>query len=202
MNTSTVRPTQEQIDDLVLDSLPSQGQWNEEDYLWLTDHSNRLVEFTDGYLELLPMPTDRHQTLLSALYDLFRDHTRRHGGRVLFAPLRLRIRERKYREPDLLMVRDSQDPRRQNRYWTGADLVVEVVSPDKPERDLVEKRQDYAEAGVPEYWIVDPEEETITVLELREAGYAERGRFARGTRAGSILLDGFAVSVDEVFDAA
>ena len=49
---------------LLCDLLPSQGNWSEEDYLWLTDCTSRLVEYTDGYLEVLPMPTDKHQSIL------------------------------------------------------------------------------------------------------------------------------------------
>ena len=120
---------------------------------------------------------------------------------VLFSALRLRVREGKFREPDLLLLRDRADPRCQDRYWLGADLVVEVVSPDRPERDLVDKRIDYAEAGIPEYWVVDPRDETITVSELRAEGYAEHGVYARGGQAASPLLPGFAAAVAEVFDA-
>ena len=77
-----------------------------------------------------------------------------------------------------------------------------MVSDDKPERDLVEKRGDYAEAGIPEYWIVNPETETITVLRLEDTTYVEYGVFGRGAEAaGSALLPGFTVSVDAVFDA-
>ena len=65
---STVSATQDQVDNLVLDLLPPQGQWSEEMYLWLTDHTNRFIEFTDGYIEVLPMPTDAHQSILAALY--------------------------------------------------------------------------------------------------------------------------------------
>jgi Uma2 family endonuclease len=54
---------------------------------------------------------------------------------VLVAPLRIQVRPGKFREPDILLVRDAHDPRRQHRYWLGADLVVEIVSPDNPERD-------------------------------------------------------------------
>src|SRR5262245_45257547 len=134
---STVKVTQEQLNHLVLDLLPPQGQWSEEEYLWLTDHTNRFIEFTDGYIEVLPMPTDAHQTLLASLYQVFFVFLQALGGKVLFAPLRLRIRERKFREPDILLVRDASDLRRQNRFWLGADLVVEIVSPAKPERDLI-----------------------------------------------------------------
>ena len=67
----------------------------------------------------------------------------------MFSALRMRIREGKFREPDLLLLRNRSDSRCQDRYWLGADLVVEVVSPDDPDRDLVEKRADYAEARSP-----------------------------------------------------
>ena len=105
------------------------------------------------------------------------------------------------REPDLLLLRDRADPRCQDRYWLGADLVVEVVSPDRPERDVVDKRADYAEAGIPEYWVVDPRDETITVLELRADGYVEHGVYGLGGEADSPLLPGFSAVVADVFDA-
>jgi MFS family permease len=122
-------------------------------------------------------------------------------GKVRFAPLRVLVSEGKYREPDILLVRNARDPRRQNRYWLGADLVVEVVSEDDPERDTKVKRADYAVAGIPEYWIVNPLENTITVLVLEGETYTEHGIFHRGDRAVSKLLDGFSVSVAEVLDA-
>jgi Uma2 family endonuclease len=76
-----------------------------------------------------------------------------------------------------------------------------VVSPDDPARDMVTKRADYAEAGIPEYWIVNPLDATITVLTLAGDAYAEHGRFSRGATATSTLLEGFTMSVDAVFAA-
>ena len=135
------------------------------------------------------------------LYELLASFLRPCGGKVLTAPLRLRIDDNKYREPDLFLVLSAQDPRRQNRFWLGADLVIEVVSPDKPERDLIEKRRDYAEAHIPEYWIVNPQSETITVLRLQDNAYVEHGVFGRGANANSVLVAGFGVEVDTVLDA-
>ncbi|MFP4435992.1 MAG: Uma2 family endonuclease [Chloroflexaceae bacterium] len=99
------------------------------------------------------------------------------------------------------MVRDAHDPRRQHRYWPGADLVVEIVSPDNPERDTRVKRADYAEAGIPEYWIVNSEAAAITVLTPADNSYREHGLFRRGETATSLLLPGFAVAVDAVLAA-
>ena len=193
--------SQAALDALLRDILPRQGRWSEEWYLWLTDHGRRLVEFTDGRIEELPLPTFKHQAILSFLHALFRAWLKPRGGVVVFSGLRMRIREEKFREPDVLLLRDLADPRCQDRYWLGADLVAEVVSPDDPDRDLVEKRIDYAEAGIPEYWIVDPRGETITVLRLEGDAYVEHGVHARGDKAASPLLDGFAADVAAVFDA-
>jgi Uma2 family endonuclease len=144
MSNQTTHATQQQVDDFVLEVLPTQGQWNADDYLWLTDHTARLIEFSNGYIEELPMPTDQHQTILLFLYELLAAFLRPLGGKVLVAPLRLKIRERTFREPDIVLVCSASDTRRQNRFWLGADMVVEIVSPDKPARDFVEKRHDYA----------------------------------------------------------
>ena len=198
---ATVTTSQAALDALLRDILPRQGRWNDEAYLWLTDHSRRLIELTDGRIEELPLPTFTHQAVLLFLYRLFHDFLAPRGGVAMVSALRMRIREGKFREPDLLLLRDRSDPRCQDRYWLGADLVAEVVSPDDPARDLVEKRADYTEAGIPEYWIVDPRDETITVLALRGEVYVEHGVYARGGSAMSALLDGFAASVSAVFDA-
>ncbi|HJT36159.1 MAG TPA: Uma2 family endonuclease [Pirellulales bacterium] len=187
--------------DVLVELLPSQGNWSDEQYLTLTDGARRLVEFTDGVLEILPLPTDKHQSIVKFLLYAFDRFVAPLGGKVLFSPLRLQIRPGKYREPDLIVLRSASDPRRQDRYWTGADLVVEVISSDGVERDTVEKRADYAEARVPEYWIVNPENETITVLTLTGGAYAEAGVFRRGDSAASTLLAGFTIMASAVFDA-
>jgi Uma2 family endonuclease len=101
----------------------------------------------------------------------------------------------------LLLITKADDPRAQDEFWLGADFVVEIVSPDKPKRDTEEKPLDYAEAGIPEYWIVNPLTDTITVMVLDGASYAKYGVFRRGDRAVSKLLDGFSVMVNEVLDA-
>ncbi len=151
---------------------------------------------------MLPWPTCNHQATLGFLLRTFFYFFDSRGGIVLFAPLRLRIRPGKFREPDLLLLLSAADPRNQDRYWLGADLTPEVVSEDKPERDLVEKRGDYAEGGVPEYWIVNPMTETITVLRLQGTAYEEAGVCRRGQSATSVLRPEFSVVVADVFDSA
>jgi Uma2 family endonuclease len=181
--------------------LPMQGEWTEDSYLWLTNHTNRLVEFSDGYIEVLPMPTDTHQTISSYLYDALRVFLQQLGGVVRYAPLCVRINARKFREPDLVCLLSKTDARRHDAFWDGADLVVEIVSPDDPGRDLVKKRREYAQARIPEYWIVNPQTGLITILRLEHDKYIDHGVFKRGETATSALLDGFAVDVQAVLDA-
>lgn len=195
-----IATSQQAADAILLATRPAQGCWSENDYLWLTDRCNRLVEFADGCIEELPLPTDTHQSVLLFLYRLFDQLVRTKGGVVLVAPLRLRIHEGRFREPDLMLLSDASDPRRRDRYWLGADLVVEVVSPNDPDRDYIEKRADYAEAGIGEYWIVDPRDTSITVLTLDNGQYRDTGHFHPGEVAASTTLDGFAVAVAEAFE--
>lgn len=187
-------------DDTVLSLEPLQGLWTEEQYLAMSDHSRRLLEFADGVIEVLPMPVPEHQKIVAYLYRQFFAFLAGAGGIVLFAPLRVRVKPGKFREPDLVILRDANDPRQQERYWLGVDVAVEVVSDDDPDRDRSVKREEYAEAGIPEYWIVDPLEQSILVLVLDGEAYQEYGKSQPGGRAHSRLLAGFSVPVTEVFD--
>lgn len=147
------------------------------------------------------MPSEHHQAILESIFLALRAFIGQFGGKVRFAPLRLQICPGTFREPDILLVRDAHDPRRQDRFWLGADLVVEIVSADDPERDIVTKRADYAAASIPEYWLVNPLNAMITVLAIEGDAYRTAGRYPRGERADSILLPGFGITVEEVFDA-
>lgn len=182
---------------------PSQGAWHEDDYLALQARTNLLVELSDGCIEVLPMPNPLHQRIVKYLFRMLEAFVLALGaGEVLFAPLPVRLWSGKYRDPDIVYLRPGRitDPRRQPH---GADLAIEVVSEDEPDRqrDLVTKREEYARAGIAEYWIVDRQEHMITVLTLDGQTYRVHGEFGRGSVAASVLLPGFRVQVDEVFAA-
>lgn len=181
---------------------PNQGQWTVEKYLAL--ETNRLIEFTHGRLEFLPAPTVLHQIIAGFLYRaLWKYVNARNLGLVLFMGLRVRIEDEKIREPDLAFMFKEQTAQQEDRYWRGADLVMEVVSGSKEDRecDLIQKREEYAQAGIAEYWIVDPARRQITVLALEGEEYAVHGEFGEGEQATSRLLEGFAVDVLAVFTA-
>ena len=102
--------SQAALNALLCELLPRQGDWSAEGHLWLTDHGKRRVEFTDGRIEGLPMPTDVHQSVLLFLHALFRVWLRPRGGVVTASGMRMRVREGKFREPDVLLLCDRSDP--------------------------------------------------------------------------------------------
>ena len=180
---------------------PAQGFMDVEEYLGLD--TNHLVEFSHGHLEVLPMPSLSHQRIVLLLIQLLTQFINAHRlGEALTSPFRVQLWQGKYREPDIIFMLDAHTDRKTEQYFIGCDLVMEVVSPDDRRRDLVTKRREYAQAGIPEYWIVDPQEREITVLMLAGNTYDVHGVFVPGERADSVLLAGFSVDVEEVFAAA
>ena len=185
------------------DFQPPKGPMTVEQYLnWDTNH---LVEYLDGCLEVLETPRIWHQLISGFLYVALVTYSKAHPPAVVvMAPFKLRVGKKRYREPDLLYLQTEWPLEGDDRYWEKADLVMEILSPDRRDRkrDLIEKPKDYARAGVSEYWIVDWEEQCITVLSLEGGTYRTHGVFGAGDAATSVLLPGFAVSVDAVFAAA
>lgn len=184
---------------------PAQGAWTEEAYLELTDHQNRRIEFVDGRLEFLPMPTEIHESLVQfLLFALYQFVNPRRLGKVYNTGIRLRIRPEKNRLPDIIFLHKDNFHARHNRVWEGADLVMEVVSGDTKDRkrDYEEKLADYVEGGVSEYWIVDYEKRVVLVHRLEGGSYMVAGEYTPEQQATSRLLDGFSVDVAALFASA
>ncbi len=181
---------------------PLQGQWSEDEYLGLD--TNRMVELSQGALEVLPMPTELHQLIVQFLYrTLFGLGSGSPPGVALTAPFRVRLSSVKFRQPDVMFMLNENRERRSNQFWEGADLVIEVISDDDPNRDLIVKRAEYAQARIAEYWIVDPRDRTIRVLTLdREVAgkYREAGCYVDGQTAQSVLLAELCVDVSQTFN--
>jgi Uma2 family endonuclease len=113
------------------------------------------------------------------------------------------------RLPDLVILDEAHIPliARRNtitREMPPPRLVVEVVSPGKQnrDRDLVAKRRQYAELGIPEYWLIDPENAHITVLQLIQAEtYVEVGVFSGHDAIGSVQFPNLPFTAEQVLKA-
>lgn len=103
-------------------------------------------------------------------------------------------------QPDILFIRNERLGIIGKKYVEGTpDLIMEILSPSNWLYDRREKMQVYQEAGVNEYWIVDPRARAVEVCVLEEGAYLLVGQFERGDRAQSQVVAGFEVAVDEVF---
>ncbi|HXF64987.1 MAG TPA: Uma2 family endonuclease [Caldilineaceae bacterium] len=117
------------------------------------------AEWVNGVAIVFMPPTTRHQRIvwfLSVLVGLF--VKRRRLGEFFMAPLEMKLAAQgSSREPDLLFVSNEHlDRVTEKRIEGPADLVVEVISPESAGRDRAEKFDEYQQAGVREYWIIDP----------------------------------------------
>lgn len=174
---------------------PMQGDWSEADYYAL--EAERFVELVNGCIEVLPMPSYVHQVVLAWLFEqlLFWNKASDHG-KVLCAPLPIKLFPGTIREPDVLI---APYPPAQKLLFA-----LEIVSEgaEARQRDFVDKRADYAEAGIPEYWIVDPFEKVVTVLKLQGKTYVEHGKFLANEIATSATLTGFTLDCEKMWNEA
>ena len=175
--------------------------WTYDDLQSLPDDGNR-YEIIDGELVVSPSPAFWHQEVLKRLFLAFQRGLEEAGiARVYFAPLDVILSPTRVVVPDLLVVREERRGIFEKRGAVAApDLVIEVLSPSNTRHDRVTKRRFYARNGIREYWIVDPEAETIEVLQLIEGGlsYRQAGWYGPGDLARSATFD-LEVEVDGVF---
>lgn len=185
----------------VANLFPRQGEWTERFYFALPD-TNHFMELSEGRLIMPPHPTNRHQVTVLELAVRLREFVRERGlGDVRVAPLPVRLWPGKVREPDVFFIAKDHEDRIDEQYCGVPDLVVEVLSPGTRDADRGEKFLEYAQAGVQEYWIVDPDDRMIEVYTLKGQSFQLYDKFASGDTLNSHLLTGFEAGLDELFPA-
>ncbi len=144
-----------------------------EDYVRLPEDGRR-HEIIDGSHIVNPAPRTRHQFVLGNLYDALRPLRRSGRARVAFAPIAVQLTEFDIVEPDLIAI-DAKSAQRigEHKIEGPPNLVVEVLSPSTRRLDRGAKRALYESMGVLEYWIVDPDENTVCKHTLVEGRYTE-----------------------------
>jgi Uma2 family endonuclease len=166
------------------------GPYRAGDYFALPDEPR--CELLYGRLQVTPAPTFRHQEVVGALHALLLAHARRTGGRTAPAPVDVVLAPHSVVQPDLVYVGPGRAAIVQDAVEGAPDLVVEVLSPGTARRDLGEKLRLYAEAGVGEYWVVDPAARTFEFLIHRDGAFLLRlpeGGVYRSESVASLELD-------------
>ena len=135
----------------------------------------KIHEIIGGIHYVTPSPSTNHQTVSKRLqFHLYSKIELQNLGIVFSAPLDVQLSEHDIVEPDLIVVlKRNEQVVIPSRILGIPDLLVEILSPTHPNRDRQLKRSLYERVGVPEYWIVDPDQRTVTQLALRSSRYEE-----------------------------
>ena len=179
---------------------PKQGHWTYKDYAALPDDGHR-YEIVDGVLYMAPSPNRSHQNTAFEIASYLRTHVKLTGlGQVYIAPFDVELNSQTVVQPDVIVVLNHDLNRITESRIVGApDLVVEVSSPGTVGYDREKKQQNYARAGVPEYWIADPWSRTVEVLSLVAGGYRSLGVFEGKAVLPSQVVPDFLVHVEQFF---
>lgn len=160
-----------------------------------------LAELIDGEIFMSVAPRVPHQgVILNLAMALTTFAHPKRLGRVVLSPMDVHLPSGDIVEPDLIFVRRENLAIIQDWVRGVPDLLVEVLSPSHPERDLIVKRGLYARNGVGEYWIVDPADRSVQILKLSGNRYEPAG-YRKGDQAlATGMIPGLALIVDSVFE--
>ncbi|PIU56360.1 MAG: restriction endonuclease [Chloroflexi bacterium CG07_land_8_20_14_0_80_45_17] len=169
------------------------------DYLQLPE--DKRYELVEGEFFMVPSPNYYHQVISKRLFRTLDDYVRKFGlGEVLYAPLDVILSEENVLQPDILFISKERFNIITNKNIQGApDLIIEILSSATAGKDRGLKQKLYAKFGVSEYWLVDPDKETIEVLTLAEEGFESIRAYQRGEILESPLLKGIPLALTEIF---
>ena len=169
-----------------------------EDFLALGEEV--LAELIDGEIYVTPSPSPQHQDVVGTLYVHLRAFVEAQGvGRAYVSPLDVYLPSNDIVQPDLVFIRTERMHIVENVIRGVPDLAIEVLSPSRPERDRIVKKQLFAQSGVHEYWIVDLAARSIEVFILDGARYAPAGWYTGDATLISPTLPGLEVPLATVF---
>lgn len=167
----------------------------------MPEDGNR-YELLNGVITMAAAPTWKHQLVSRAIFRLIDRWVEEHSlGDTLFAPVDVVLDDENVLQPDIIFIDEAHLPSvRGGRVYGAPQLIVEVLSPTSRNRDSVEKPMHYALAGAAEYWLVDPQLETISVFTLIDSLYVERPR-GEDALIHSAVLSGLVINPPDIFTA-
>lgn len=180
-------------------ALADEKSWTYEDYCALPDDGKR-YEVIEGRLYVSPSPSAVHQTLSRRLQFLFYELERAGRGFIFDAPMDLRLPTAAAVQPDLIYLEATQRHQVRKKFLEGPPhLVVEIQSPSTAALDRVRKLQAYAGAGVPQYWLLDPDAVTLEILKLDGDTYRIAAVLGAGDAWDCPDPAGIRIDMDDLF---
>ena len=166
------------------------------------ENADLIYELLNGYIVKYNAPESKHQFISANLHLIIGSYVKEKKlGRVLYAPISVFLNEYNAPQPDLLFVSKKNESIIHDKGIVGVpDLIVEIISPGSIIRDRIEKKEIYEQAGVKEYWIVDPKYKSIEVYELSKEVYKLISSAEENGTIRSKVIKNFAINIETVFE--
>jgi Uma2 family endonuclease len=172
-----------------------------EDFLKLSEGSERRYEYIDGEVYLLTSPSYEHQAIVMEISNVLYNWFRGKGCRPLTAPFDVTLAKGDVKnvvQPDIVVICDTENTY-EGKYTGVPTMVIEVVSESTRQRDLLRKLDLYFYGGVREYWIVNPMRKEVYVYRFQEQDIKEFHVYRETEKAQSTVFEGLEVPLGQVF---
>jgi len=173
--------------------------WTYDEMVAELDETNLPVELWNGEIVMSPAPHPDQGRIVGQFYKRLDRYVEENGlGEVLLSPVDVVLTQKRVVQPDVLFISKARLGIVKNYIEGVPDLAMEVISETSWQRDRIQKKALYEQFGLPEYWIVDPDGETIEVFTLVKGAYQIHSRAVKGQAAKSKLLSGFSLAFKDL----
>ncbi len=178
-----------------------------EEFMEIYEKSNTRMEFINGEIIIMESPVFSHQRLLGDLYLVFSQFFSGKKCQPFLAPFDVIFRKKDIKDPDvmqpdIIVICDTDNVNARDRYMGTPALTLEILSRGTRSRDMIYKLNTYMTSGVAEYWIVDPINSRIIIYTFKDLQYDGMTTYEKGTIAKSVIYEGLAVNIDNLFTSA
>ena len=175
-----------------------------EEFLKLTESSEKRYEYIDGEVYLLAAPRTTHQKALGELYILFYNWFKGKKCIPMLAPFDITLKKSADKinvvEPDLAVICDLEENLNEKDYYMGVPiLVLEILSESTRSKDVVKKFDLYMSTGIKEYWIVNPLSKEVRIYCFDNRGISRDEIFKKNETANSYIFKGLNINLKDIF---
>lgn len=177
-----------------------------EEFMEIYSKSNARMEFLNGEIFIMSSPDIDHQSMVGNLHVLFKEFFKGKKCKAFIAPFDVHFKKKDIKDPDvlqpdLIVLCDLEDNINERRRYTGTpSLTLEILSSSTRTRDMVYKLNTFMTSGVSEYWIVDVDNQRITIFDFVDCQIDKMEVYKKGEVARSSYFEGLEADVKLLFD--
>lgn len=175
-----------------------------EEFMEMNEKSEARYEYIDGQVYYLSSPSFTHQRILGNLHIIMHEFFKGKSCQPFLSPFDVTLKRSitlfNVVQPDLLVICDTDNRNEKDRYMGTPALVVEIISPSTRKKDLINKLDLYMSTGVEEYWLINPEEKSITIYGFSSKEITDIKNYSYGMKAASVKFPGLSFEINQIFD--